>query len=318
MTQTSQRKFVTSLLLTTCLAAAGSASATAYSNMYVFGDSLSDTGNVFALTGGAYPAAPYSNGRFSNGPTYAQDLAGSLGLPSAAGPSLLGGTNYAFGGATAAPGSNISSFATDLGTQVSMFRALPGAADSNALYVLWAGANDLRANPTPSGVGNALTGLSGAVQGLYAEGARNFLVLNLPNLGLTPESVAQGSSFAAAATAGAAGFDAYLTPILASLSALPGSNIRSLDTFALFTNVVNNPGAYGLSNVTTPCISTGTACADYLFWDTIHPTAAGHSIIANAAYQVLAVPEPESYAMLLAGLGLLGLLARRQKRLSVV
>ena len=227
---------------------------------------------------------------------------------------MQGGTNYAFGGATAAPGSNIYGFATDLGTQVSMFRALPGPADSNALYVLWAGGNDLRANPTPSGVGNALTGLSGAVQGLYAEGARNFLVLNLPNLGLTPESVGQGATFAAAATAGAAGFDAYFASTMASLSALPGSNIRSLDTFALFTNVVSNPGAYGLSNVTTPCIATGTACTDYLFWDTIHPTAAGHSIIAAAAYRVLAVPEPETYAMLLAGLGLLGLIARRRVR----
>ncbi len=55
-----------------------SSAASAYSDIFVFGDSLSDSGNVFAATGG-FPPAPYYDGRFSNGPTYAEDLAGMLG-----------------------------------------------------------------------------------------------------------------------------------------------------------------------------------------------------------------------------------------------
>src|SRR6266705_841732 len=69
-----------------------------YSNVFVFGDSLSDAGNVFVATGGAVPVSPpYFQGRFSNGPTYAADLATRLGVQAT--PSLLGGTNFAFGGA---------------------------------------------------------------------------------------------------------------------------------------------------------------------------------------------------------------------------
>ena len=79
-------------------ALAASAGAQAYSNLYIFGDSLSDTGNIFALTGGATPAAPYFAGRFSDGPVWAETLATSLGLPAASTASLLGGQNFAFVG----------------------------------------------------------------------------------------------------------------------------------------------------------------------------------------------------------------------------
>ena len=315
MSRISLRKILTGLVLAAGLATAASASTPSYSNMYVFGDSLSDSGNVFALTSGTYPPAPYWNGRFSNGPTYAEDLAGMLGL--AATPSLFpGGTNYAFGGATAAPGSNIGGvYPTDLGTQVTAFRALSGPADPNALYVVWAGANDMRNNPTGPGIVGAQTGLSGAIQGLYAEGARDFLVMNLPDLGLTPEATHHGIN--AQATLLSATYNSFFDLTIGSLrGGLAGSDIRTLDTFALLNTVVAHPGAYGLTNVTDDCILAGAACTpgSYLFWDEIHPTAVVHTFIAGAAYEVLAVPEPETYAMLLAGLGLLGFVARRRQQ----
>ena len=309
MPQILLRKIVASLLLLSGLAGAATASASGFSNMYVFGDSLSDSGNVFALTG--YPPEPYWNGRFSNGPTYAENLAGMLGFTAA--PALLGGTNYAFGGATAGPGSAIGPFAFDLGSQVNAFRSVAGPADSDALYVVWAGANDLRTNPTPAGMLGALSGVSGAIQGLYAEGARNFLVMNLPNLGLTPE--ATHANVNDPATLGSALFDTFFGGVVGGLrSSLIGSNIRMLDTFGLLNNVVDNPQAYGLSNVTDNCILAGAACNpnSYLFWDEVHPTAAGHRIIADAAYKVLAVPEPSTYALLFAGLGLISITVRRR------
>ena len=79
-----------------------SAQAGPYSDLIIFGDSLSDTGNVFIVTGGALPsqsAGPYAGGRFSNGPLWVETLANGLGLPTSASPFLVGGNNYAFAGA---------------------------------------------------------------------------------------------------------------------------------------------------------------------------------------------------------------------------
>jgi hypothetical protein len=83
-----------------------------YSSLYIFGDSLSDSGNnavVLApnvtpvpISGNSFiPTYPYASGRYTNGQTWAQTLASALGLN--ASPSLLGGTDYAFGGAQTGP-----------------------------------------------------------------------------------------------------------------------------------------------------------------------------------------------------------------------
>ncbi len=80
------------------LPCAGVAATPNFSHLYVFGDSYRDVGNDFTATGGAEPAGPYYAGRFSNGPIWVDHVAGFLGL-SPLKPSLLGGTDFAFGGA---------------------------------------------------------------------------------------------------------------------------------------------------------------------------------------------------------------------------
>jgi len=127
--------------------------------IYVFGDSLTDVGNIYTVTGGTTPGAPYVAGQFTNGNVWVQDLASSLGL-SALKPSLLGGTDYAYGTAeTGAASFNTAAVNTDLvGStgQLAQFQAGHATADPNALYAIWIGSNDLNdilANASPAQFG---------------------------------------------------------------------------------------------------------------------------------------------------------------------
>ncbi|MBV8885813.1 MAG: SGNH/GDSL hydrolase family protein [Chroococcidiopsidaceae cyanobacterium CP_BM_RX_35] len=300
--------------------------AATFSSIYVFGDSLSDTGNVFNSSGNTFPPSPYFNGRFSNGPNWIDDLAQKLGLTSptpitkvSAGVSPTDGINFAFGGATTGADNTISPAFPGLRQEVGSFTNLLQkgvSADPKALYIIWAGANDYL--PTTSSFvpytqpNTSLNNLSSAVTSLYNDGARNVLVVNLADLGKTP--LALGTDQLIPGTSARLNtltqeHNAGLTQEIQGLSqSLTGINLISLDVNSLFNQATapNNP--YGFENVTTPCFnsSTGSVCNDpskFLFWDQTHPTAGTHQIIANAAYTTLeteSVPEPSTNCALLA------------------
>jgi outer membrane lipase/esterase len=309
------RKILASLLLASSVVAAGSASAAGFTNMYVFGDSYSDSGNSSSSKPNWWPSSDPWLGRWSNGPTYAEDLAGMLGLTLA--PSSLGGTNYAMAGAGIGGVLN----------QVNTFRNLSGPADPNALYVVWGGINNLLGSPGQAAVANVSQGLWNAISGLYDEGARSFLVIDMPDLGLIPQYHPSGYPYPGYTYAGwdeslsskATNEEIYMT-IGNARRNLYGITVYDLDTYYPLQDVIFHPQNYGLTNVIdsflSKCPITATSCNynpdSFLFWDNVHLTAAGHRIIAEAAYA--AIPEPETYAMLLAGLGLLGFTARRRKQ----
>jgi len=318
------RRLATALALTTAVALPASA-ASPYSNYVVFGDSLSDVGNLFAATGGAQPAAPYANGQFSNGPVWAQDLAGNLGLAPLT-PALLGGTDFAFGGATTSSAATKSSAVPNLDMQIGAFLAgTGGTAPSSALYSVWIGANDVLGTIATADP-NALTDTqsaahseAAAIGALVTDGARNILVPLLPDLGKTPRLIAAGTVAQAGATGLSLAYNAALLADLAGITGVPGLDITVLDTFSLIDTVAADPATFGFSDATDACYigpytGGGTTCAtpnDYLFWDTIHPSAVGHSLIANAASEAL-VPEPATTTLLLTSL--LGLAYTRRRR----
>ena len=299
----------------------------AYSAFYVFGDSLSDVGNVYAATGGAEPASPYSNGQFSNGPIWAQDLSNSLGL-GALKPSLTGGTDYAFGSATTSNPSTESTAVPTLTQQLGMFlAAVGGIAPSSALYSVWIGGNDLL-NILDSGTTGptALTEAQAAAQSaatdigtLVTQGARNVLVPLVPDLGVTPAAIAADAG--AAGTLLAQTYNAALEADIGGLGSVPGLDLTYLDTFSLIDEAVADPGAFGFTNVTAPCYvgpftGGGSVCADpnfYLFWDMDHPSAAAHAGIAAAADAAL-VPEPGTMGLLATGLVGIAFMHRRPAR----
>ena len=297
---------------------AGPACADGFSNAYFFGDSLSDTGNVFTYYGGALPVAPYYEGRFSNGKVWVEYLAEGIGHADAAKASLLGGNNYAWGGARTSGGTVPSLLA-----QIGSFTTPLAAVDADALYVVVAGGNDMRdARSGPQAnigaVAKAATdNLKSAIDTLAGKGARNILVANLPDLGATPEAMVLGLT--GVSTQATDAFNALMGGVVSHGQGL-GLNMSFFDFAGLATAVrddaVNNGGAlYGITNVTTPCGafqgSAGISCDVSQFSDALHPSALSHQMMGEAA--IAAVPEPATYGLMALGLGVVGLLARRRR-----
>lgn len=304
--------------------------ASPYTSLTVFGDSLSDTGNIFLATGGAIPTAPYFSGRFSDGPIWIDTVAAGLGLPGGAVPSLAGGGNYAFGGAR----SGTDAFPPGTLAQIGgLWAPSNPVADPTGLYVLVVGGNDMRdARSTYTGdsaadmagrqavADQAAVNIIAGLSLLSQRGAKNVLVANVPDLGLTPEAAFLGVQ--AASSDATARFNATMGVVLGVGSQLLGLNMSFLDmaglTNAIVEDAMNNGGmTYGISNVTMPCGafpgSMGASCAVSLFSDALHPSARAHQILGNAALLAVGVvPEPGTFLLL--AFGLAGLLAWSRRR----
>ena len=190
----------------------------------------------------------------------------------------------------------------NLTQQVTTFLTRNPAPRADALFAIEMGSNDIRdAFVVYAGGGDggpilqaALVSIAANVQRLYAVGARQFLVWAAPNVALTPAIRALGSAAGALGTSLTQAFNANLTGLLAQLSAaLPGSRFARLDAFALQNAIVADPPAFDLTNVTAACLTPNAApfrCHDadaFLFWDGIHPTRAGHAILASEAAAVV-------------------------------
>ena len=300
-----------------------------FTGLYVFGDSLSDTGNLYAASNGSIPGSPYFAGRFSNGANYVDILAPRLGLTAT--PSFLGGTNYAVGGARTASHSINPGFS--ILAQVNSFVSKPVAADPSALYTVFGGANDLQdairaslVSGLASGQGKTLAAVDNielAIRNLAGDGALSFFVPNAPNLARTPGIIEFGSPGISAIASGLSSlFNTTLSQRLDILQADLGIDITRFDTFAFIDEIATNAGKFGLSNVTSRCYSgaeTGfkpgdTICTtpnDYLFFDRIHPSARVHSLFADRAFDALSVPEPAT--LLLYSVGLLAMFVTVRK-----
>jgi len=300
------------ILAVICLIPAAVTASSDYDRLVVFGDSLSDPGNAYVLTGmdlkppytALIPEYPYARGghHLSNGATWVERLSKKMKLRKSAGPALrVPGkfSNYAVDRSRACTDSPSPSY-IDLTTQVGMFLTQFDTASDKSLYVLFAGGNDVRdalVNPEMGEMilGCALLSLSDNIQTLIAAGARTFLIPNVPNLGLVPAVALQGPEAQQGATEVTYFFNQQLDSILTNIETAYGGLVTfyRLDTFGLLTQV---QAEHPELNVTDPCIDvfSGSVCKHakkYLFWDGIHPTRTGHKLIAEEAASVLGLNQ---------------------------
>jgi outer membrane lipase/esterase len=260
-----------------------------YSQLIVFGASLSDNGNAVSIVPGLFPGAPYYPGRASNCLLWIDLVAADLG--NEVKPFVNGGTNYAVGGARTCEISGTSVNPFDMCNQVALYLAATlNRADASALYVIDAASvgNNIFA-VINNGLSNseittqAPTDIAKMMDKLYNAGARKFLVTNVPDVGATPRG--QGLPSPATATALSNGFNGTLNNELANFRAShSGADVRLAD----FKSAVAI--TTGFTNTTDPCVVNLIACATpdtYTYWDNLHPTAATGRNMAKAALAVL-------------------------------
>lgn len=319
----------------------GAAWALPFSNLVVFGDSLADSGNNAILadayfagartatpfTGPQVPNLPYAAGAaaapsdtYSNGPVWTQYFASTLGMSLT--PSLAGGNNYAYGGALVGSDDQVPS----LQTQMNMYLQR-NTVSANTLYVIEGGGNDARdvislfasgkVKEATDMVTAYVQGMISMLAGLAGRGAEHFLVWNITDVGLVPAITALGPDASAGASAIVAGMNKALVDALGVY--LPDSVMDDIILFDAYTGlqeIVAKPADFGLLNASAACgdslASPGCVANDasrYFFWDGIHPTTAGHAVMAQLA--IAALPEPSSLALF--GLAFLGLVATRRR-----
>jgi len=327
------KKRLLPVLLASIFAGAGAAPASAaqFSNVIVFGDSLSDAGyyRPFLASLGIPAQEVATLGRFTTnpGPVWSELVTTFYGHTPAA--SNAGGLIFAQGGARVAtssastpPGAAQRPVSTQINEYLS---ATGGAADPNALYGVWIGANDIFQNLAAFQAGaidqaglqaNVLGAATAEIQQvgrLKAAGGRYILVFGLPNIGATP-AFAGSAATAGAVTQLSAGYNTTLWSGLASA----GIRAIPVDTFSLLNEVGANPSAYGFTNVTGlacgpfPPFTTATTISSqfcdsnhlvapnadqtYLFADSVHPTTAAQKIIAQFAEAL--IEGPTQYSLL--------------------
>ncbi len=294
-----------------------------YTSIVIFGDSLSDTGNVAYLTekehglripGPGPLGGNYTDGRFTDGDDtipaaqkyfglWVEQYAALLPAKPIIRNSLDGGTDYAYGSATTGSGTTLLTLGplsvniNNMGQQITDYLATSPVISDRTLFVVWGGSNDLLNATSVDDIFQAAINQANNIQRLIDAGATQFIIPNLPPLGLVP-ALNGSPKTSVPATSASVLFNQLLSAgldILQDLNRRKHLHLARLDVFGLFYKIVASPAKYGLANVTESSQGVYTDDPDtYLFWDDLHPTTKGHNILALTAAKLLTGASAEA------------------------
>lgn len=230
----------------------------------VFGDSLSDNGNLYSLTSLAHKriplvpiipkSPPYYEGRFTNGLVWVDLLAQALNIPM---------INYAYGGAWAEPYLESElKVPFGLGMQVNFYltaSVLDFEKDKH-LYIIWSGANDYVKGREDAEYATTTTvaTIQSQIEWLAYYGAKHFLLLNLPDLSKVPEVIENGPEYEAAIRNLIQLHNKKFADMIAHEKEIhPELTILDIDTTNYFKEIMSNPDKYHLKDVTNQCYYGG-------------------------------------------------------------
>jgi outer membrane lipase/esterase len=310
MTEGTKRLMAAACGLSIALLAGAASAQSLYSSVTIFGDSLSDPGNIPKFFGLNYPPPPYYNNQFSNGPIYAYYIDGLLGINTPFQDYAIGGAKTGVGNIGGLPGNpKIGLPNAGIDGELTYYMQSHPTPGSRDLFFVWGGANDYFSVLPSLGTlnGSALrsyllspTGpVTMTVDNLVADikrlaqiGVKNFVVPNLPDLGDTPDY----NGNATTKSQGGIVADAHnqrLAQALGQLQQQLHVNITIVDVGAVFKDLIANPGKYGITNITDQC-NANPACVanhlNYLFWDGVHPTGQVQREVAELFYSSLDGP----------------------------
>jgi phospholipase/lecithinase/hemolysin len=274
---------------------------TPITGIVAFGDSLSDNGNLRALKKGDALNPPYFLGRCSNSLVWVEILTSRLILPPSRLEDLAIAGAQTHNGLISPPG---------MLSQVQDYLNQHATVDPNRLYVVWAGGDNYIYHPylrtaaeQNIAITRAMHDIKGAITELSAHGAHYFLVPNLPDIGITPLAQKMHDkhpklNFQSNLTQLSVKHNNRLTKEMSELATKLNVTIVSMDVYSMMQSAVQEPTKFGLKNANTPCYTGGYKGSadkskicdnpdDFLFWDVVHPTFAGHNVLANLAFAQL-------------------------------
>jgi phospholipase/lecithinase/hemolysin len=306
-------------LLSLCLALFQLPASYGRERLVVFGDSLSDIGNSFIASGGTappgQPLAPLGSplrgdygetfdgtgatflGRFTDGQNwvdYFPGIAEQFHVDISPVTAWLGdpnndnATDFAVGGSTSGDLNVINgALPSLLGKRGQINAYLNGPGSKNAaddLCVIWIGVNDFGAKIEPL---KTVTHIKHAIAQLSGAGAKNFFVITIPDLALTPQVKAAGGATILAATQFVVATNVLLAVELPRFAFAHQIRIDLVDINAIFVPVVCQPARFGFTNSTKFAYAPPNGPLlvqdnpnDYLFWDGFHATTKVHSLAA--------------------------------------